>query len=84
MTGKRIEQKVMDDGTVSTRTRGTPQGDLTNFDVSLTTRPTHHKKATEFVVELSEHVKLELTGRQAKTLREVLNRHFETVDDVNW
>lgn len=80
MSGKRITQKVLDNGAVLTRTVGEPEGELTNFNVSLLTQPPTHKKATEFTVEMDGGLCLKLDGRRARTLREVLNRHFDAVE----
>lgn len=84
MSGKRIQQKVKDNGTVETYTQGNPQGSLDSFDVRLVTSPTHHKQATEFVLELADSVTLQLDGRKARTLLEVLNRHYDAVGDMSW
>lgn len=83
MSGKRITQKVLENGAVLTKTVGEPEGELTDFNVSLLSQPVTHKKATEFTVEMDGGVSLRLDGRRAKTLREVLNRHFERVDWEN-
>lgn len=75
---KRIKQKNVN-GTVVTRTTGDPRGTLPNFDVSVVSHPRQSKKATEMTVDL-DCVEVSLDGRQARTLYEVLSRHFEEVD----
>ena len=77
---KKIRQRIDGNGTVSTFTTGHPRGYAGNFDVAITSPPRHFKKSTEMTVEFGDGSYLQLDGRQARTLSEVLSRHFEEVE----
>ncbi len=76
---KRITQRVNTNGFVETRTTGVPQGDRPNFDVEVVSPPSHYHQATTATVRFGNN-ELRLDGRQARTLSEVLSRHFEEMD----
>ncbi len=80
---KRLQQREREDGTVVTRTSGQPRGDMPSFDVEVATPPRRSKKGTELAIRFRNNdgrqFRLTLNGRQARTLREVLDRHFDRV-----
>ena len=76
---KRINQKRNSNGTIKTFTTGRPEGSLPNFDVNITSPPRHFKEPTEMTFSVGNKLSITLDGRQARTLNEVLNRHFEKV-----
>lgn len=76
---KRIKQNL-NNKMAKTFTTGQPQGNLPNFDVSLTTPSNGQHRPTELrldFVQGGKRRRLTFDGRQARTLHEVLNRHFE-------
>ncbi len=79
---KRIKQNYTD-RSVNTFTTGQPRGSLPNFDVSITTPDKSQHRPTELHLDFFQGGKrrrLNFDGRQARTLHEVLNRHFSQVD----
>ena len=76
---KKINQNKSSNGTVTTYTTGSPRGDLPNFDVQITSPPRRFKEPTEMTVSIGSLFSIKLDGRQARTLNEVLNRHFKKV-----
>lgn len=77
---KRINQRINQNGTINTFTNGRTEGNLPNFDVFVETPPRNFKKSTEMLVSIGNGLTLNLDGRQARTLNEVLSRHFDQVD----
>lgn len=79
---KRIRQTVQN-GSVRTRTVGSTEGFIANFDVEAFSPASSLKKASELVLQLEGKKPIVLDGRKMKTLRDVLNRHFETLSNEN-
>lgn len=80
--GKRIKQ-TFNNGRVSTFTTGTARGNLPNFDVSIISPANGQHRKTEFDVstyQSGKRRKFRLNGRQARTVYEVLSRHFNEID----
>jgi len=78
---KRLRQTTQNDGTFVTRTSGQPRGNMPSFDVEVRSAPSAHKKGTELTVRFrnerdGKQYRVTFNGRQARTLREVLDRHF--------
>lgn len=75
---KRIKQDFFD-GKVNTFTTGQPRGGLPNFDVSVLSPSHGQHRATELRLDFvrnGRRQRLDFDGRQARTLFEVLSRHF--------
>lgn len=75
---KRIKQNTSN-RRVKTFTTGQPRGDRPNFDVSISSPADGQHRATELRLDFFQGGKrrrLTFDGRQARTLNEVLNRHF--------
>lgn len=79
---KRIKQSV-ENGSVRTRTSGSPRGDMPNFDVDVFSPATASKKGAVMTLKLEGRKPITLNGRQLKTVRELLDLHFETFEDLN-
>ena len=81
---KRINQNIKN-GKIRTFTTGTPQGTLPNFDVSITSgeSPRSHRRTElklDFMNDNGKRSRFTLNGRNARTLYEVLSRHFSEFD----
>lgn len=77
---KRIKQSVEENGNVFTSTAGTPRGNLKNFDASIFTPSLASKKGSELTIKIEGKREITLDGRQINTLRNVFDRHFDTVE----
>lgn len=79
---KRIKQNF-DNGMVNTFTKGTPRGNLPNFDVSISSPANGQHRPTELTISFEQSGRrrnLNFSGRNSRTLYEVLSRHFNKVD----
>ena len=74
---KRINQYV-ENGRVNTSTTGFPQGGRPNFDVKIESPAFGQHRSTMLTVDVG--FEMEFDGRQARTLYDVLERHFKQVD----
>lgn len=75
---KRIKQNY-NNGRANTFTTGQPRGDRPNFDVSVSSPSNGQHRSTELRLDFFQGGKrrrLTFDGRQARTLHEVLDRHF--------
>jgi len=79
---KRINQNT-ESGSVNTFTTGTPRGSLPNFDVNITSPDSGRHRPTELSINYEQNGRrrtVSFDGRNARTLYEVLVRHFDVVD----
>lgn len=79
---KRINQRF-ENNSVNTYTTGTPRGNLPNFDVMVTSYSQSQHRPTTLSLDFEQKGKkynFDFDGRNARTLYEVLTRHFEQVD----
>jgi hypothetical protein len=76
---RKIKQNKRSNGTVRTFTTGKVEGKLPNFDVEVTSPPRRFKESTEMSITIGDKFSFVLDGRQARTLNEVLSRHFDQV-----
>lgn len=77
---KRIRTFESNNGTTVTTTVGRPEGNLPNFDVTVTSPPTNFKKATEMQINLGDGVTINLNGRQFRTLEKICRQHANAVE----
>lgn len=80
---KRIKQTISENR-IDTYTTGNPRGNLPNFDVNVTSFNPEFKKATEFNISYFQSGKrrvAKLDGRQARTIYDILDRHFAELDN---
>jgi hypothetical protein len=78
---KRINQ-TFESGKITTFTTGNPQGSLPNFDVTISSPAHGQHRSTDMTIEFEQggrRRRLSFNGRNARTLYEVLSRHFEEV-----
>jgi hypothetical protein len=64
---------------VRTFTTGRPEGDRPDFNVFMESSPRYYKKGAELVIEHNGE-EFEFDGRHARTIYDVLSRHYEAVD----
>lgn len=76
-SSSRISSRMVGENTVQTRTAGKRSDGLS---VSLSTRTSNGGTTMSLSLSGQEH---ELTGRQARTLQLILNKHYELVDQSN-
>lgn len=79
---KRIKQEY-NSRNVQTFTSGQPRGKLPNFDVSIVSYNKDQHLPTELRLDFFQGGKRRrqsFDGRQARTLFEVLSRHFNQID----
>lgn len=77
---KRITTFETGNGTIVTTTKGTPEGNLPNFDAAIMSPPASRKQATNMQINLGG-VTVNLTGRQFRTLARLCKAHEEAVDN---
>ena len=76
---KRISTSTNNNGTVITKTKGSVEGTLPNFDAFIVSPPTNFKKATEMQINL-DGVTIHLTGRNFRTLSRLCRTHEDAID----
>lgn len=81
---RKIKTHTYKNGTVKTFTTGQYVGKEVPLNVEIRSQPMSHRKPTELLLEYTEDSgdyfnlwSLRLNGRQARTLQNALNKHFE-------